>query len=116
VGLTPGQKVIGKLLHATHLDVVGKAVAGMSKAVIDVDGERFEEPLYEAHFVPCAPGGHDVAMFMQGRGPASDAASKSVYGATFTVSVQEGMVTVLLYTPRDGMGATLTLVGYRDGS
>ncbi|SBS76058.1 hypothetical protein MHPYR_30055 [uncultured Mycobacterium sp.] len=34
--MTPGQKVIGKLLHSAHLEV---------------DGQRTEEPFYEAHFI-----------------------------------------------------------------
>ncbi|AKK30004.1 hypothetical protein [Mycobacterium sp. EPa45] len=66
VGLTPGQKVIGKLLHAAYLDVIGRAVAQGSTAVIEVDGRRTEEPFYEAHFVACEPGEHTVEMFMQG--------------------------------------------------
>lgn len=113
VGLTPGQKVIGKVLHALHLEAIGKAVAQMEKAVITVDGERREEPLYEAHFVECAPGVHEVEMFMQGRGPSSDTISSSVRGASFTATVEPERVTVLLYAPRDGIGASLTLVETR---
>lgn len=113
VGLTPGQKVIGKLLHAAHLDVIGEWVARGSTAVIEVDGQRTEEPFYEAHFVACAPGEHAVEMFMQGRGPASDTVADKIYGTSLSTNVEDGRVTVLLYTPEDGMGATLTFVETR---
>jgi len=113
VGRTSGQKVIGKVLHALHLDAVGKLVAQMEKAVIRIDGERREEPLYEAHFIEATPGPHAVEMFMQGRGLSSDTISATVYGASLTATVEAGKVTVLLYTPRDGVGADLVLVETR---
>ncbi|GAA2804363.1 hypothetical protein GCM10010533_48350 [Mycolicibacterium pallens] len=113
VGLTPGQKVIGKLLHAAHLDVIGRAVAQGSTAVIEVDGRRTEEPFYEAHFIACEPGEHTVEMFMQGKGPGSDAIANKIYGANLSTTVEDGQVSVLLYTPKDGVGATLTFVETR---
>lgn len=113
VGLTPGQKIIGKLLHAAHLDNVGEMAARGSTAVIEVDGQRTEEPFYEAHFVACEPGEHAVTMFMQGRGPGSDTVANRVYGASLATKVEDGHVTVLLYTPKDGWGATLSFVETR---
>lgn len=113
VGLTPGQKVIGKVLEKLHLEVLGRAVAAVSKAVITVDGVRRDEPLYEAHFVEAAPGTHHVEMFMQARGPASDTIANLMHGRKLDVMVEDGKVTVLLYTPQDGTGATLELVGTR---
>lgn len=113
VGLTPGQKVIGKLLRATHLDVIGELVARGSTAVIEVDGRRIEEPLYEAHFIPCEPGRHSVEMFMQGRGPGSDALANKMFGASLETTVENGRASVLLYTPKDGIGATLAFVETR---
>jgi hypothetical protein len=113
VGLTPGQKVIGKLLHAAYLDVIGRAVGQGSTAVIEVDGRRTEEPFYEAHFVACEPGEHTVDMFMQGRGPRSDAVASKIYGANLSTTVHDGQVTVLRYTPKDGVGAALTFVETR---
>ena len=114
VGLTPGQKVIGKVLETLHLGAIGKLVAQMSKAVILVDGERRDEPLYEAHFIEAAPGPHRVEMFMQGRGPSSDTIASLVYGAKLDATVEAGKVTVLRYTPSDGAGASLELLEHRD--
>lgn len=50
---------------------------------------------------------------MQGRGPASDKMSAFVYGASLSTTVEPNDVTILLYTPKDGMGAALTHVGRR---
>jgi hypothetical protein len=45
--------------------------------------------------------------------PIADAMSKGVFGASLRASVAAGEVTVLLYTPRDGGGATLERVEIR---
>jgi hypothetical protein len=122
VALTPGQKTIGKVLHALHLDKIGAWVAKMEQAVIKVDGQRREEPLYEAHFIETSPGTHTVEMFMRGGrkdsigealAPITNALSEGVFGASMTVTVEPGTVTVLIYTPQDGGGAQLELVGTR---
>jgi hypothetical protein len=113
VGLTPGQQVIGKVLHALHLDVIGELVAKIEKAVITVDGHRIEEPLYEAHFIEAAPGEHRVEMYMKPKGLLVEAIQQLVRGTKLTTTVEPGKVTVLLYTPEDGPGATLRLVETR---
>lgn len=113
VGLTPGQKVIGKILETLHLEAVGELVAKIEKAVITVDGNRVEEPLYEAHFIEAAPGTHQVEMYMKPRGPASDTLQKLIRGSKLETTVEAGKVTVLVYTPEDGGGATLQLVETR---
>ncbi len=113
VALTPGQRTVGKLLTALHLEALGKLVAGTLEAVILVDGVERVEPLYEAHFVEATPGPHTVEMWMRGKGPSSDALQKAFRGQSLEVVVEAGEVAVLLYSPRDGVGATLELVEQR---
>ncbi|MCA9677895.1 MAG: hypothetical protein KC464_22920, partial [Myxococcales bacterium] len=110
VGLSPGQRTVGKVLSALHLERLGAWVARGSTAVIKVDGVERREPLYEAHFVATAPGVHEVEIFMVGPGPGVDAIQDAVRGRHATVRVEAGKVTVLRYAPRDGLGATLDVV------
>src|SRR5262245_59170642 len=113
VGLSPGQRTVGKILTALHLQALGAAVAKMVKAQIVVDGVERTEPLYEAHFVEAAPGMHHVEMAMLGRGPGPVELQKLMVGKAMDVTVEPGRVTVLRYTPRDGIGATLELLETR---
>jgi hypothetical protein len=116
VGLTSGQRTIGKVLSALHLQKLGEWIARLDVAVIVVDGQRREEPLYEAHFVEVGPGEHTVEMWLQGADrpiAVGSGLSRSVWGKTITVEVEDASVTTLLYTPRDGGGATLEVTGTR---
>lgn len=115
VGLTGGQHMIGKVLHALHLEKLVELVAKVSTAHIKVDGrEPILEPLYEAHFIELAPGPHHVEMHIQSGVPSPTSVAKLVYGAKLDANVEAGKVTVLMYTPKDGVGASLKLEGTRD--
>ena len=113
VALSPGQRTVGKVLSALHLEKLGAAVAHLTNAVISVDGVARVEPLYEAHFIEAGPGKHHVEMSMQGKAPGPAGMQKTMTGTAVDVEVESGKVTVLEYTPRDGMGATLQLVEKR---
>ncbi len=113
VALSPGQRTIGKVLSALHLEKLGSAVAKSVEAVISIDGAERVEPLYEAHFIEATPGTHHVEMSMRGKAPGPTGLQKSMSGQARDVVVEAGRVTVLLYTPRDGVGATLDLVETR---
>lgn len=119
VCLSPGQRTVGKVLSALHLEKLGKWVGNTATAVITVDGDEIEEPLYGAHFIDVTPGKHDVKMHIKSRGPTG--IQKALYSATadargteMHVVVNPGKVTVLRYTPKDGAGATLEFVDERD--
>ena len=113
VALSPGQRTVGRILSALHLEKLGAAVAKLTDAVISVDGVERVEPLYEAHFVEATPGVHHVEMSMRGKGgPAG--LQKTMTGQVLNVDVEPGKVTVLLYTPRDGMGGSLEIVEKRN--
>lgn len=110
VGVTEGQHVVGKVLHALHLEKLVELVAKVSKAHITIDGkEPIVEPLYEAHFVELAPGPHHVEMYIQSTVPSPTPIAKLVYGAKLDAVVEAGKVTVLVYLPQDGVGASLKL-------
>lgn len=113
VALSPGQRTVGKVLSALHLQKLGAAVAKLTNAVIVVDGVDRVEPLYEAHFIEAGPGKHHVEMSMQGKGPGPAGMQKMMTGTAMDVEVEAGKVTVLEYTPRDGAGATLAFVERR---
>lgn len=113
VTLSPGQRTVGKVLSALHLEKLGAAVAKLSDAVISVDGQERVEPLYEAHFIEASPGKHHVEMSMRGKGPGPAGMQKSMTGQAVDVVVEADKVTVLEYTPKDGVGATLKVVETR---
>jgi hypothetical protein len=113
-GLSGGQKVIGKLLHAVHLDVIGRAVGGATTMVITIDGETREEPFYEAHFVECPPGKHRLRLEwrMKGTGTNSPSAIEQ------DVDVETGRITEVVYTMKNivaggGTAASLEVTGSR---
>ena len=107
VALAPGQRTIGRLLTALHLETLAEGMGSAMQAVIAVDGVERAEPLYEAHFVEAAPGEHDVEMFIRGEGPSGDALQRAFRGQSQRVTVQPGRVAVLLYKPTDGLSASL---------
>lgn len=115
-GISSGSRTIGKLLSALHLDKLGAQYAKGQVMVIDVDGVERTEPFYEAHFVECAPGDHDVTVStrndvtigMQPRSPAS--VQKAVTSQAIRVTVRSGEVVHLTYTP-GVTGMTLELGG-----
>jgi hypothetical protein len=104
-GISSGSRTIGKLLSALHLDKLGAHYAKGQVMVIDVDGVERTEPFYEAHFVECVPGEHDVTVStrndatigMQVRSPA--AVQKAVTSKGLRVTVRPGEVVHLTYTP-----------------
>ncbi len=118
-GMSPGQKNIGKLLHALHLDGVGKVLADNMKVEITLDGDSHEEPLYEAHFLECEPGEHELGLAMYGRiGVASKTMGKIFNKNSIKLVVEPGKVTQVRYAPKDGAmrpghTTTLEIVGTR---
>jgi hypothetical protein len=118
-GLSPGQRMIGKILHTLHLDGVTKAVAGNARLKIEIDGVEREEPLYEAHFVECAAGEHELKLSWYGNiGVASETLGSYFNEQKLRVTVEPGTVTELRYTPKDGAvrpghTTTLEIVGKR---
>lgn len=108
VGITEGQRLVGKLIHALHLDKLTELIAKVSTAYITIDdGKPIEEPLYEAHFIELPPGQHHVQMHIQSTIPSPTPIAKLVYGAKLDATVEAGKVTVLEYLPQDGVGASL---------
>ncbi len=78
-------------------------------AVIIVDGARRVEPLRDEHFVDVGPGEHDVEMFVQLRAPSSDNVVRALRSGRLRVRVTSGHTTVLRYTQKDILGASLAL-------
>jgi hypothetical protein len=113
VGLSPGQRSIGKVLSALHLEKLGELVGKMMELVITLDGAERVEPLYEAHFIEAAVGEHALDLYLRGKGPSSEGLQRALRNQSRSVTVEPGMVTVLVYTPNDGIGSTLELVGTR---
>jgi hypothetical protein len=115
-GMSSGSRTIGKLLSALHLEKLGAHYAKGQLMLIDVDGVERTEPFYEAHFVECAPGDHDVTVStrnettigMQVRSPA--VVQKAVTSKSLRVTVRAGEVVHLIYTP-GVTGMTLELGG-----
>jgi hypothetical protein len=100
-GVHPGGGgTVGKLLHAVHLDKVlahwGASMAKDFLMVINVDGTERREPFYEAHFVECGPGEHDVAV----QPAQSTAVVQPVFWAAkkMKVTVAAGEIVHLTYT------------------
>lgn len=114
MALSPGQRTIGKVLEALHLQKLGEWVARSSLAVLSLDGVEREEPLYEAHFLEAAPGVHHVEMFFKMKRMDSSTVERAFRGTALDVRVEPGKVVQLLYTPQDGLGATLEVLGSRD--
>ena len=118
-GVSAGQRTIGKILHALHLDGMTKAIADNARLKIKLDGVEREEPLYEAHFVECEPGEHELELSWYGRiGVASETLGSYFNEHTMRVAVEPGTVTQLRYTPKDGAmrpghTTTLEIVGKR---
>jgi hypothetical protein len=113
-GLSGGQKIIGKLLHAAHLDAIGRAVGGATTMIIDVDGDTREEPFYEAHFVECAPGTHRLRLEWRMKHTGTNAPS----AIEQDVEVQAGRITEVVYTMKNvlaggGTAASLEVTGSR---
>ncbi len=93
-------RTVGKLLHAIHLDKLlmqlGASMAKDFLMVINVDGNEVREPFYEAHFVECAPGPHEVSVH-----PSQPAvAVQPVFWASkkIDVNVKSGEIVHLIYT------------------
>jgi hypothetical protein len=104
-GMSQGTRPFGKILKALHLEQLGAHYARSSVMVISIDGVDRSEPFYEAHFVECAPGEHDVTVSVQqtasiGHGPAAPSSlQKAFTSKTLRVSVAPGQVVHMTYTP-----------------
>lgn len=111
VALSTGQRTVGKLLQALHLEGLENMVADRMEALISIDGKQVVEPLYEGHFMEAAPGNHTVDFAVRHKAEGGEAPEQA-YGTKHSdVVVEPGRVTVLVYTPKDGDGSTLELMG-----
>ena len=96
-------KVVGKLLEKVHLEKLMTA-AGDVQMVIVLDGVERRESLYEAHFVPCDPGEHELKISWEPFGPTLGAAYRAASARTLKVTVEPGQVTIVEYMPGDQPG------------
>jgi hypothetical protein len=95
-------KIVGKLLEKVHLE--GILTAGDAQMVIVLDGVERREPLYEAHFVPCEPGDHELKISWEPFGPTLGAAYRVASARTLSVRVEPGQVAIVEYMPGDQPG------------
>jgi hypothetical protein len=103
--MTGATKLQGKLLKLVGFE--GLNVAGL-EMVITVDGAEKREVLYEAHFVPCTPGEHNLAIAWAG-GPMTNFIKK-MSTRSLSVQVPEGQVAIVEYTPGDQIGNSFAKV------
>jgi hypothetical protein len=85
------RRTIGKLLS---LKLEGTK---LGQLVISVDGEERRETLYEAHFVPCEPGDHELEVTWAYAAGLTVGPSRR----KLKVHVPEGHVAMVEYTPGD---------------
>jgi hypothetical protein len=99
-------RVVGRLMSAAHLDHLLKASADSMKLtmVITLDGVERREPLYEAHFVPCEPGVHQLTIAWEELGPTMGAGIRKLSSRSVEITVEPGKVAVLEYMPGDQPG------------
>lgn len=114
IGLPEGQKVVGRMLHALHLEKLIAFIGRNATAVIVLDGVERREPLYEAHFLEAAAVEHELSMhFLQGPLPGPEGVQKAFTSDSLRVTVEPATVTVVEFTPRDGFGAELKVLSTR---
>ncbi len=97
--MTGATRLQGKLLKLVGFENLN--VAGL-EMVIHLDGNEHREALYEAHFVPCSPGEHQLSVAWGG-GPL-DAYIQKKSDRHLAVHVREGEVAIVEYTPGDQIG------------
>jgi hypothetical protein len=119
-GLTEGQAKVGKLLHAMHLDWLMKWGASKNTMVIAIDGVEREEPLFQAHFVECAPGEHELRVAFYNNMKSGTPLAAEVYGEgkrfwteSVRVVVEPGKVVQAVYQLHDASPPTLSVTGAR---
>ena len=76
-------------------------------------------PLPGPHFLPCAPGAHQVEIALVGFMPGAETVDPIYYGTTTDVAVTADMVTAVVYTPtaikKVGGNATVEVQAPRPG-
>jgi hypothetical protein len=106
-GMATGTRTVGKLLKALHLESLGADSVKNHVMVIVVDGVERREPFYEAHFVECEPGLHEVtvavlqehAVLPLSSVPVPEKRQAAFTSRTVHVKVDAGEVAHLTYTP-----------------
>jgi hypothetical protein len=101
--LTTASRVVGRLLQKIHLGALLQA-AGDVQMVITLDGVERKEPLYEAHFVACEPGEHELKIAWEPYGPTLGAVARKASARTLQVTVEPGQVAIVEYMPGDQLG------------
>jgi hypothetical protein len=89
-------KVLGKILHAVHLDAVGKAALDAHTLHVEIDGIPAESKLTEKHVFPVSPGEHEIVVWTTAL-----RATKVLTLRSARVSLQSGQTTVLKYLYRE---------------
>ncbi|HEX4403234.1 MAG TPA: hypothetical protein VH560_00295 [Polyangia bacterium] len=97
--MTGATRLRGKLLALVGLETL--SVGGLDM-LITVDDAARTEPLYEAHFVACAPGEHELSIAWTG-GPLGETIRR-MSERHVKVTVPEGQVAIVEYTPGDQIG------------
>jgi hypothetical protein len=97
--MTGATRLQGKLLKLVGFENLN--IAGL-EMVITLDDIPRTEPLYEAHFVPCAPGDHQLSIAWTG-GPLSEQIRR-MSDRHIVVTVPEGQVAIVEYKPGDQLG------------
>ena len=85
-------KAIGKVLHALHLDSIGKAALDAHTLHTEIDGITSEGKLTGAHVFPVELGVHDVTVWTTGM-----RATRSLTGRSMRVRVGAGQTVTLNY-------------------
>ncbi len=85
-------KAVGKVLHALHLDKMGKAALDAHTLHTEIDGVASEGKLMGPHLFPVEPGEHEVLVWTTGL-----RATQSLTQRSMRVLVEPGQTVVLRY-------------------
>ena len=85
-------KAVGKVLHALHLDRMGKAALDAHTLHTEIDEVASEGKLTESHVFPVEPGEHDVVIWTTGL-----RATRSMTERSARVRFEPGQKVVLRY-------------------
>jgi hypothetical protein len=104
-------KTEGKIFHFLHLDWLANSGAKNATFVLEVDGEKHEQPFKPPHVVECAPGEHKLRVWFYDMGAIAKAMDPTFTRAELHVTVKPGALTQVLYhVPGALSGPTMKLV------
>ena len=96
-------KTVGKVLHALHLDSVGKAALDAHTLYTEIDGGASEGKLTDSHLFPVEAGEHNVLIWTTGL-----RATRSLTERSLKVPVEAGQTVTLRYLYKE-TSAELTI-------